>query len=108
MSELPDALKEIMNLQRKHSRAKPEGPFENADVPRTAGVSGEELSLFLDFIEALGAEAVGHAAAPHRGESLSRRTGVAILRSRPNGGLSDRRIKPPLIIAFRAASLVDQ
>ena len=57
MSEMPDALKGIMSLQRSYSRARPEGPFESGDVPRSRGVTGEEFSLFLDFIDALGSEA---------------------------------------------------
>jgi len=46
-----------MNLQRKSIRGKPEGPFESTDIPQTQGVTGEEFSLFLDFIDALGNEA---------------------------------------------------
>lgn len=57
MSEMPDALKLVMNLQRGHTRARPEGPFESADTRHVKGVSGEEFSLFLDFIDALGDEA---------------------------------------------------
>lgn len=57
MSEMPVALREVMNLQRGTKRARPEGPFESSDVPRASGVTGEEFTLFLDFIDALGAEA---------------------------------------------------
>ena len=57
MPEMPRALRKIMNLERRNARARPEGPFESADVPRTHGISGEEFSYFLDFIDALGAEA---------------------------------------------------
>lgn len=57
MPELPEALREVMSLQRGHSRARPEGPFESGDAPRAKGISGEELSLFLDFVDALGDEA---------------------------------------------------
>jgi len=55
--ELPEALREVMNLQRGQSRVRPEGPFEGGDVWRADGISGEELALFLDFIDALGNEA---------------------------------------------------
>lgn len=57
VAELPEALQEVMNLQRGHARARPEGPFESGDVSRAQGVSGEEFLLFLDFIDALGDEA---------------------------------------------------
>lgn len=57
MPELPEALREVMNLQRGQSRARPEGPFEGGDVQRAKGISGEELALFLDFVDALGTEA---------------------------------------------------
>ena len=57
MSEMPEALREVMNLQRGTKRTQPEGPFESSDVPRAIGVTGEEFTLFLDFIDALGAEA---------------------------------------------------
>ena len=57
MAELPEVLREIMNLQRGHARERPEGPFENDDVPRAKGITGEEFARFLDFIEALGDEA---------------------------------------------------
>lgn len=57
MAELPEALREVMNLQRGHARSRPEGPFESGDVSRAKGISGEEFSLFLDFIDALGDEA---------------------------------------------------
>ena len=57
MPELPEALREVMNLQRGHSRTRPEGPFESGDVPHAKGITGEEFALFLDFIEALGDEA---------------------------------------------------
>lgn len=49
--------KEFSNLRRQHSRARPEGPFESADHRQIRSVSGEEFTLFLDFIEALGSEA---------------------------------------------------
>ena len=55
--ELPGALREVMNLQRGQSRARPEGPFESGDVLHTKGITGEEFALFLDFIDALGDEA---------------------------------------------------
>ena len=57
MPELPEALRQVMNLQRGQSRLQPEGPFENGDVPRAKGITGEEFSLFLDFIDALDDEA---------------------------------------------------
>ena len=57
MPELPEALREVMNLQRGQSRTRPEGPFESGDVPRTQGISGQEFALFLDFIDALDEEA---------------------------------------------------
>lgn len=57
MPELPEALREVMNLQRGQARAKPEGPFESGDVPRAKGITGEDLALFLDFVDALGNEA---------------------------------------------------
>ena len=57
MPELPEALREVMNLQRGHGKTRPEGPFESGDVPRARGTTGEEFALFLDFIEALGDEA---------------------------------------------------
>lgn len=57
MSDMPEALREVMNLQRRNKRSQPEGPFENPDVPRGGGVTGEEFTLFLDFIDALGTEA---------------------------------------------------
>lgn len=53
---MPEALSEVMNLQRGNKRARPEGPFESPDVPRASGVTGEEFTLFLDFIDALGVE----------------------------------------------------
>ncbi|MEN0001501.1 MAG: extracellular solute-binding protein [Pseudomonadota bacterium] len=46
-----------MNLHRGQSRARPEGPFESGDVSRTKGITAEEFSVFLDFIDALGNEA---------------------------------------------------
>jgi len=55
--EMPEALREVMNLQRRQSRARPEGPFESGDAPRASGISGEDLGLFLDFVDALGDEA---------------------------------------------------
>ena len=57
MPELPEALREVMNLQRGHARARPEGPFESGDVPRARGITGQDFTLFLDFIDALGDEA---------------------------------------------------
>ena len=57
MPEMPEALREVMNLQRGQSRARPEGPFESGDAPRASGISGEDLALFLDFVDALGDEA---------------------------------------------------
>lgn len=57
MTEIPEALKMAVNRARTNGRAKPEGPFEGGDVPAVRGVSGEEFSLFLDFIDALGTEA---------------------------------------------------
>ncbi len=56
MSEMPEILREVMSLQRSNSRARPEGPFESDDIPRAKGITGEEFSLFLDFIDALGKE----------------------------------------------------
>ena len=56
ISEMPEVLREVMSLQRSNSRARPEGPFESEDIPRAKGVTGEEFSLFLDFIDALGDE----------------------------------------------------
>ncbi len=55
--EMPETLREVMNLQRGQSRTRPEGPFESGDFPRTKGISGEEFTLFLDFIDALDEEA---------------------------------------------------
>ena len=55
--ELPEALREVMNLQGGQARARPEGPFESGDVLRAKGITGEEFALFLDFIDALGDEA---------------------------------------------------
>ncbi len=57
MSDMPEALREVMNLQRGITRTHPEGPFDKAQLPRAKGISGEEFSLFLDFIDALGSEA---------------------------------------------------
>ena len=57
MPELPEALREVMNLQGGQARARPEGPFESGDVLRAKGITGEEFALFLDFIDALGDEA---------------------------------------------------
>ncbi len=54
---MPETLREVMNLQRGQSRTRPEGPFESGDFPRTKGISGEEFTLFLDFIDALDEEA---------------------------------------------------
>jgi len=55
--EMSETLREVMNLQRGNKRARPEGPFESPDLPRSGGVSAEEFTLFLDFIDALGTEA---------------------------------------------------
>ena len=57
VADLPEALREVMSLQQRRSRARPEGPFEGGDGVRAKGISGEEFSRFLDFIEALGTEA---------------------------------------------------
>ncbi len=57
VADLPEALREVMSLQQGRSRARPEGPFEGGDGVRAKGISGEEFSRFLDFIEALGTEA---------------------------------------------------
>ena len=46
-----------MNLHEADGRSRPEGPFESADFPHSQGVSGEELTRFLDFVDALGSEA---------------------------------------------------
>ena len=46
-----------MNRQRINGRSRPEGPFENPDLPVSRGESGREFALFLDFIDALGSEA---------------------------------------------------
>ena len=56
MPEVPEALKEVMNLQRTNIRSKPEGPFESSDLPKSRGPTSDEFSLFLDFIDALGSE----------------------------------------------------
>lgn len=56
MPDMPAALKEAVNLQPTSTRARPEGPFENVDAMCSKGVTGEEFSRFLDFMEALGEE----------------------------------------------------
>ncbi len=56
MPEMPQALKATAQ-HRTNSRSRPEGPFESADVTQVRGVSGEEFTLFLDFVDALGEEA---------------------------------------------------
>ena len=57
LSNMPEALRDVMKLQRGKSRARPEGPFESGDTPRAQGITGEEFSLFLDFIDAMANEA---------------------------------------------------
>ena len=47
-----------MNLRGSRQRARPEGPYESAGAtPSARGVTGEEFTLFLDFVDAMGAEA---------------------------------------------------
>ncbi len=72
--------------QRRASNRQPEGPFESADRRQVFGVSGDEMSRFLDFIEQLGQESK---------HSLSLRGGydetpilVTLLRNHLNGKLT--------------------
>lgn len=57
MSEIPDALRQAITSRPAQNRSRPEGPFESTDVPLPQGVAGEEFTLFLDFVDALGTEA---------------------------------------------------
>ena len=59
MRETPEAIRKLRKLQRNHARARPEGPFEGGDGAsvNVRGVTGEEFTLFLDFIDAIGTEA---------------------------------------------------
>ena len=57
MPDMPEALKSVLTMPKKAPDGTPEGPFEGTDAPDVPGITGEEFTLFLDFIDALGSEA---------------------------------------------------
>ena len=57
MGDMPEALRQVMSLQQRQTRARPEGPFENEGTTQAKSISGEEFARFLDFIDALENEA---------------------------------------------------
>ncbi len=89
MPEMPDTLRHAMNLPRPQPGARPEGPFESADAtPLTRGVTGKEFMLFLDFVDALYAEA-DQALSLKRGYDETRII-TTLLRNHLQGNLSTK------------------